>query len=658
MKSKKCCFNKTIFKKNISLYWPLWAGYQCLLILMLPVMIWMQTSNIERYTIDASDKIYQQMNVMRYTIDAAMSPIMFFVAAVLMTMAVFSYLYSPKSANALHALPVNRKELFVTNYLSGLSFLLIPLVITFLISVLVCISNQLNYTQYLLGWLLMSAGMSFFAYSMAVFVAMFTGQIFALPIYYFILNMLYAGCRCLLNCMVEVIGYGVVNNFKIGKSFILSPLYYLEEYVEVGCLYAENTEIPYGLRMCGANLVAIYAVAAVGFIIAAYLLYKRRNIESAGDLVSIGIVKPVFRWGVAMCGGMALALFVDIMLEEYHLVNSRAVLYVAALVCGFLCFFLAEMLLQKSFKVWQKQRIVEWGAFACVSVILIGLFDFDAFGIERYLPKEDEIAAAFVYMVYPVEVPEEEFSDLLAIHQDIIDNRDFYEEYEKKEENYYYTTIRYYLKDGTTVERRYALPIAEEYLSDADSPASRFQEWEARPENFSRYILGYDWENVQYYAGSVECVNNEGNSYDYTLSAEETNKLVDAIVADIEAGNFTPYYTGFGTDDYDAYYNSISIYYTGVYAELWDYYYNYFAYADLQEADGGENTEMENTTSGNTAAATVTYASDSVSVETYGKYINFGPQCVNVLEALDEMGIFDDEWKLMTLSEYNEIMNY
>jgi hypothetical protein len=30
---------------------------------------------------------------------------------------------------------------------------------------------------------------------------------------------------------------------------------------------------------------------------------------------------------------------------------------------------------------------------------------------------------------------------------------------------------------------------------------------------------------------------------------------------------------------------------------------------------------------------------------------------VNVLEALDEMGIFDDEWKLMTLSEYNEIMN-
>ena len=51
-------------------------------------------------------------------------------------LAVFSYLYSAKSTNMMHALPVNRLELYVTNYLSGLIFLIVPEIITFFITVL------------------------------------------------------------------------------------------------------------------------------------------------------------------------------------------------------------------------------------------------------------------------------------------------------------------------------------------------------------------------------------------------------------------------------------------------------------------------------------------------------------------------------------------
>ena len=41
-------------------------------------------------------------------------------------MAVFSYLYFSRSADMIHALPLRREGLFLTNYLSGLSFLLLP----------------------------------------------------------------------------------------------------------------------------------------------------------------------------------------------------------------------------------------------------------------------------------------------------------------------------------------------------------------------------------------------------------------------------------------------------------------------------------------------------------------------------------------------------
>ena len=41
-------------------------------------------------------------------------------------MAVFSYLDASRSACMMHALPLRREALFFTNYLSGLSFLLLP----------------------------------------------------------------------------------------------------------------------------------------------------------------------------------------------------------------------------------------------------------------------------------------------------------------------------------------------------------------------------------------------------------------------------------------------------------------------------------------------------------------------------------------------------
>ena len=46
--------------------------------------------------------------------------------ALLCAMAVFGYLYSHRSACWTHALPMRREALFTTQYLAGLSFLLLP----------------------------------------------------------------------------------------------------------------------------------------------------------------------------------------------------------------------------------------------------------------------------------------------------------------------------------------------------------------------------------------------------------------------------------------------------------------------------------------------------------------------------------------------------
>ena len=144
MKSKTCCFNKTIFKKNMTHFWPLWALYSCYLIVSLPVGLWF---NMRYYLQDDSySQLQRQVYAISGAMRAAMNPVITFAFAAVMIMAVFSYLYSAKNTNMIHSLPVDRRELFVTNIISASAFMIVPQILTFIITVFVCIGAHI--TQY------------------------------------------------------------------------------------------------------------------------------------------------------------------------------------------------------------------------------------------------------------------------------------------------------------------------------------------------------------------------------------------------------------------------------------------------------------------------------------------------------------------------------
>ena len=295
MKSKTSCFNKTIFKKNMTHFWPLWALYSCYLIVSLPVGLWF---NMRYYLQDDSySQLQRQVYAISGAMRAAMNPVITFAFAAVMIMAVFSYLYSAKNTNMIHSLPVDRRELFVTNIISAFAFMIVPQILTFIITVFVCIGAHITNIQYILYWFGAEAVMTFFALALGAFVAMFTGQLLAFPVYYVVVNYLYVGCWYLINMVIESVCFGVSNNWNPGKSCILSPIYYLTNNLRIQSV--ENSEyVTVGIEFKGAYLLGIYAVAGVVFLIAAYQLYKWRKLETAGDLISMRGIKPVFRWGV------------------------------------------------------------------------------------------------------------------------------------------------------------------------------------------------------------------------------------------------------------------------------------------------------------------------------------------------------------------------
>ena len=215
MKSKTSCFNKTIFKKNMTHFWPLWALYSCYLIVSLPVGLWF---NMRYYLQDDSySQLQRQVYAISGAMRATMNPVITFAFAAVMIMAVFSYLYSAKNTNMIHSLPVDRRELFVTNIISASAFMIVPQILTFIITVFVCIGAHITNIQYILYWFGAEAAMTFFALALGAFVAMFTGQLMAFPVYYVVVNYLYVGCWYLINMVIESVCFGVSNNWNRGN---------------------------------------------------------------------------------------------------------------------------------------------------------------------------------------------------------------------------------------------------------------------------------------------------------------------------------------------------------------------------------------------------------------------------------------------------------
>ena len=78
--------------------------------------------------------------------------------------------------------------------------------------------------------------------------------------------------------------------------------------------YNQETDLMSGvLSYRGLRILAAYVAAAVVIYLIAYYCYKKRRIESAGDLISFNWVKPLFRWGV----GTGVGYFAGVLMADF-----------------------------------------------------------------------------------------------------------------------------------------------------------------------------------------------------------------------------------------------------------------------------------------------------------------------------------------------------
>lgn len=561
MRSKTSFFNGTIFKKNISHYWPLWLVFFVYLICQLPARLFLEISAFN--TVNSAELLLQwETDAYFGVLRASLNPVICFAAGVISALAVFHFMYYAKSAHAYHSFPVRREELFLTSYFSGLLFYTVPLLLSFLMGACICALKGITSLEYLLIWFLLMEGMCFFFYNMTILVGMFTGQFFAVPLLTLILNYLYVGCRYVMLTIMGMISYGLSDVYSDRLVSFLSPLYFMTEKVNFTVDWSGEKS---SYLINGCQYVAIYVgLGLIGGVVA-FFMYRKRRMECVGDILAIGVIKPMFRWIFAGTVSMLLATIVCGSLPQKDSHSQFLMVLLVVLVMGVLCFFAAEMLLQRKFKVWKGKRFLECGVYSLFMAAFLICLEYDVLGMERSLPELSEIAGAQLNLYYPIYgEKEKDIEQILKVHRQIIDSKEEFEDYYangKQGENITASVgIRYILKDGTPFIRNYQIPVDQTYLKDDDSVVSVIRKASCDVEMYLKGNLCLNFADVEVKSISLSVFDEELEEDELSIDEKDWKMFFQSLEADIVEGNIL---TDLGNDneqeDDENYWNSLNI---------------------------------------------------------------------------------------------------
>ena len=554
MRSATSFFDKTLFRSQLKHTWPLWLGYTALWLFLVPVALFSELS--------AYQGSYSTADASGLLLNAGVRGGVFisFFFGLFFAMLSFSHLTQSRATNGYHALPVRRETIFMTAYLTGLFCQLSTILVTFLLGAAVSAPLHLSF------WSVTGAAMgsamleAVFFYSFAVLCMMMTGQILAAPVFYFVGNILVPGMEYLLRDFAGNFLFGYSGHTGITLDFLSPPIYM---YTEVDIASIETCEsgsyyvTAYALEHRSLMILAAYALAGLVIALIALLLYRTRKSEMTGSTVAFPWATPIFKYGVAFCTAVSLGQFLYYFLfGQYRSSGSDSlpgtILCMAA--AGLVGYFVAEMLIKKSFRVFRAGA--KGAAIVSLALVLLGVaMSFDLTGYEKHVPDESEIESAFYTFSGMTNVTTDDADTirrLTAAHQAIVKNRneqvriadasdaDTLSQSDYDDIEPFSLRLTYYLKDGSQLSRSYSLYLRRSDLTVPSSATARVNALYMCRESVLCRVLGYGYgyehlgDTPRFLDSYCYYYDENSNTKDYALTAAQAGQVYAALMQDVQ----------------------------------------------------------------------------------------------------------------------------
>lgn len=525
MKSRISFFDRTLLRKDITRFSPVWILY-----LIGGLMVGL--SVVSGYTRD-----YYAASAMAVTIGPLAVVNLFY--ALVVAECLFGDLFNSRLCNAIHSLPLRREKLFFTHVTAGMLFSLVPNTLFSLV-----LMPQLGSFWYVaLIWLLGMTLQYLFFFAVAAVCAVSTGSRFAMGALYALINFLSEVIRWFVITFYEPLLPGL--HIRTEGFDWFCPAVWMAQMEDLVIFQQDKTMIDYhwvevsaATRFGGLSGDWWYlaALAGIGVVLlgVGILLYRKRQLESAGDFLAFrAMMLPcsvVFTLSVAAVFQIVLGEILDMEL--------------AALLVGFVvgCFGI-EMLLRRTVKVFDKRTCVKCALIGGAFALTLLLTMIDPLGVTRWTPKPEKVESIILSDEYDYDPSDvrypgqyssmeitdpEKIAELVQIHKSLIGEEDphDYGVYSYQYAGSFHLTYR--MEDGRSVERRYY------YLRDS-AIGRQLQEYYGMPE----FILGVqDWQGFLDVVKYVE-VDDYRGTYEQIYGTRAI-ELLEAVKADCEAGNIAP----------------------------------------------------------------------------------------------------------------------
>lgn len=410
--------------------------------------------NSVEYVLQGSAEIYNYFSMLLFPVVMMFYPIV--VAAIL-----FFYLHRKASADLFHALPVSRIQLFLSQYAVGLTFLLLPLLLSF--GAILLYGGLYAGTAYhpqrilmeLAGWAVTEIAI----FTISSFVAVNTGTTFDQVVFTIGASCAAPGLYLLITLFADqtLVGFSWENAFFSPRRLLMvCPFTVMIDRMS-------REEVNGRLDTWGNDWALLLWVGVSLLLLGASLLiYRRRPSEYCGRSTSRGVLKSLLKYVATVFCGFGLALL-------FSSFESEVITILGSLLGAALCYVIFEAVFARGFSTLKRTlpglSLSVVGTVICVSAIVTGWFGFD-----RYLPSLEEVASVEVnYDGYFEDLPDywafprkefvqltdrEDVEAVLAYHRAVMEEND---PFSQAGELYDApcSVIRYRLTDGRTVVRCY-----------------------------------------------------------------------------------------------------------------------------------------------------------------------------------------------------------
>lgn len=424
MKSKISFFNSSLLRKDVRRFAPVWALF-LIFLLMMPMpdggydSAWELTDSIGGFGV------------------------IHMIYAMVCAQMLFGDLFSSRMCYALHALPIRRESWFLTHVLAGFLFCAGPVMAAAMIWTVFL-------GEYWLVALLWAAALLlqfFFFFAVAVLSMLLSGNRFGALAIYSILNFLAGIALWLVYALYVPHLYGVELNYE--PWLRLCPVVGMATGQWIRLSMADPSVMA---LLDGWGYVLWCVLAALPCYGLALWLYRKRKLESAGDIMAFRPLAPVFLVLFTFSAGAAFHLFSELFMGEASLLFLLVGLCVG--------FYACLMLLQRTLRVFRLRTLAQLGVILGVFGLTLLVTALDPMGITKWVPKATEVESVTVSPYYAelngmgtsqaIQDPQT-VEKVVQLHKYAVENRSGRANVE------FYLTYR--MKDGSVVIRHYWLPV-------------------------------------------------------------------------------------------------------------------------------------------------------------------------------------------------------